>query len=73
MNVKVQKFRQMLSRSDALTPLQRMRRAEISVRANETGYMTFAEPDAVQTHFASEQILSKEWSNQTEDEAWKTL
>jgi hypothetical protein len=31
------------------------------------------EPDAIQTHFASEQVLAKDWSNKTEDEAWQGL
>jgi hypothetical protein len=29
--------------------------------------------DAVQTHFASEQVLAKDWSNKTENEAWMSL
>jgi hypothetical protein len=44
-----------------------------SIRSNEDELRVFTEPDTVQTHFASEQVLAKDWSNKTEDEAWKNL
>jgi hypothetical protein len=44
-----------------------------SIRKDEKELMTFAEQDAVRTHFASEQILARDWSNKTEDEAWMSL
>jgi hypothetical protein len=44
-----------------------------SIRSNEDELRVFIEPDTVQTHFASEQVLSKDWSNKMEDEAWKSL
>jgi hypothetical protein len=44
-----------------------------SIRRDGKELMAFAEREAVQTHFASEQILAKDWSNKTEDEAWMSL
>lgn len=44
-----------------------------SIRTGKNGYTVFTEPDVLQTHRASEQVLAKEWLNETEDEAWKTL
>jgi hypothetical protein len=44
-----------------------------SIRAEKNESLNAAEPDAVQTHYASEQVLSKDWSTETEDEAWKRL
>ncbi len=29
--------------------------------------------DTTQTHFASEQVLAKDWQNQEEDKAWEGL
>ncbi len=29
--------------------------------------------DTIETHFASEEVLAKEWSTPEEDEAWKDL
>jgi len=31
------------------------------------------EDNSVKTHFASEAVLAKDWLNEKEDEAWKTL
>jgi hypothetical protein len=44
-----------------------------SIHAEKNEYMSVTGPDAVQTHFASEQALSKDWSNKAEDDAWKSL
>ena len=44
-----------------------------SIRMDENKYMSITEPDVVQTHFASEHVLAKDWLNDTEDEAWKSL
>jgi hypothetical protein len=44
-----------------------------SIRRDGKEGMTYTEQDTVQTHCASEQVLAKDWLNQTEDEAWKSL
>jgi hypothetical protein len=43
-----------------------------SIRRDGKELMAYAEQE-VETHFASEQVLAKDWSNKTEDEAWKSL
>jgi hypothetical protein len=34
---------------------------------------TICEPEIIDTHFASEQTLAKDWINPIEDKAWKDL
>jgi hypothetical protein len=44
-----------------------------SIRSSEDELGTITDPDTVQTHYASEQILAMDWLNESEDEAWKSL
>jgi hypothetical protein len=44
-----------------------------SILADEKKLGALVESDTVQTHYASEQVLAKGWSNEMEDKAWKDL
>jgi hypothetical protein len=44
-----------------------------SILANKKELDVFTEYDTIQTHYASEQVLAKDWLNEIEDEAWKDL
>ncbi len=62
-------FKQVLSLARQLPYKEKLKLSE--VLKEETGQKTVS--DRIQTHFASEKALAKDWLLPEEDEAWKDL
>ncbi|MFW5708400.1 MAG: hypothetical protein ACOC12_10780 [Bacteroidota bacterium] len=62
-------FNQVLSLVRQLPYKEKLKLSEVLKKETEQKM----ESDRIQTHFASEKVLAKDWLSPEEDEAWKDL
>ena len=47
--------------------------SELARKLGEQVFINLEKPDNIETHFASQSVLAKEWLTAEEDRAWKDL